>query len=120
MVGAQYDVFRYGKEAVPTATLDGAGTTFNLPSYLKGDGITTYTVDKDSVQLYGVDQLISLGESSVTIDSTTPTIIKSATKPFAVSSGEATSNVVSGYNVKVGDVIYNSTTKIQAKVVKLI
>lgn len=119
MIGAQYDVFRYGKEEVPTAALVSAGSTFNLPSYLKGDGITTYTIDKESVQLYGVDQLISLGEVSVSYNDAASTVL-TADKPFAVDSGDTTSNAVSGYNVQVGDVIYNPTTGIQAKVVKLI
>lgn len=121
MIGAQYDVFRYGKEEVPTATLDADGITFNLPSYLKGDGITTYTVDKDSVQLYGVDQLISLGEISASYTSSDVTVLTTSdSTPFAVSTGSTATNAIPNYNVKVGDIVYNESTGIQAKVVKLI
>lgn len=120
MIGAQYDVFRYGKEEVPTATLDEAGTTFSLNSYLKGDGITTYTVDEESIQLYGVDQLISLGTVAITYGSDATILIAPENKPFAVSTGSTATNAILNYNIKVGDIIYNETSKIQAKVIELI
>jgi hypothetical protein len=112
MIGAQYDVFRYGKEEVPTAALASAGSTFNLPSYLKGDGITTYTIDEESIQLYGVDQLISLGEVSVSYGSDLTILTGSDDKPFAVATGSTASNAIANYNVQVGDIVYNEESKI--------
>lgn len=121
VVGSQYDVFRYGKEDVPSADFKTAGMEFTLPSYLSAEGLVDYTIDKDDVQVFVKDAFASLTTTAVEVtpDGDSLVVLKAPTgKYWAAQSSQNVTLVITNYSVSVTDLV--KTDAVTAEVVELI
>lgn len=121
VVGSQYDVFRYGKEDVPSADFKTAGITFTLPSYLSAEGLVDYTIDDEDVQVFVKDVFAALTEQNVTVtpDGDSLVVLKAPEgKYWAAQASQAVALVIPGYSVSVTDLV--KANDITAEVVELI
>lgn len=131
IIGGQYDLYRYGKEAKDKGTFSSSGGTISL-SYNKvipTAGIV-YTLDEDSIQLYAEGLLCKLVAEQEAISASyangSYTELKAPEGKYWSVTSEADEDalaVTDGtnyYEVSIGDIIYDSDSKKYTKVVDLL
>lgn len=123
IIGAQYDLYRYGKEDLPGYKFGTETASIALQYDVDPSGLIDYIVDEKSIQIYGQDILAKVSDVSgdVTREGDSYTILKAPSGKFwaADYSTEASKSLVcADYSVTIGDIIKTSTGK--AKVVALI
>lgn len=123
IIGAQYDLYRYGKEDLPGYKFGTETASIALQYDVDPSGLIDYIVDEKSIQIYGQDILAKVSDvaGNVTREGDSYTILKAPSEKFwaADYSTEASKSLVCpDYSVTIGDIIKTSTGK--AKVVALI
>ena len=123
IIGAQYDLYRYGKEDLPGYKFGTETASIALQYDVDPSGLIDYIVDEKSIQIYGQDILAKVSDvtGDVTREGDSYTILKAPSDKFwaADYSTEASKSLVcADYSVTVGDIIKTATGK--AKVVALI
>lgn len=124
IIGAQYDLYRYGKEDLKGYTFGTETTGIELEYDKDASGLINYTVDEQSIQLYGEDILANVATltEDVTVANGTYTVLQAPEGKFwaADYASQASDNLVcADYSVSIGDIILTQDG-LQAKVVSLI
>lgn len=123
IIGAQYDLYRYGKEDLPGYKFGTETASIALQYDVDPSGLIDYIVDEKSIQIYGQDILAKVSDvaGNVTREGDSYTILKAPSEKFWAadySTDASKSLVCPDYSVTIGDIIKTSTGK--AKVVALI
>lgn len=131
IIGAQYDLYRYGKEAKDKGVFKKAGDTIAL-SYNKiiPTAGVIYTLDEESIQLYAEGMLCKIVTEQTDITASyvggSYTELKAPEgKYWSVTSETdkdklAVTDGTNYYEVSVGDIVYDTANEKYTKVLKLI
>lgn len=124
IIGAQYDLYRYGKEELPAYKYGDETDSITLQYDTDPTGMIDYIVDEQSIQLFGKDILakISTVAEAVEKDEEFYTVLKAPEGKYWAadySTEAADSLVCEDYSVTIGDIILTADEK-KAKVVALI
>lgn len=124
IIGAQYDLYRYGKEDLPAYKYGTDTASITLQYDTDPTGLIDYIVDEQSIQLFGKDILakVSTIADSVEKDGESYTVLKAPSEKYWAadySTEAATKLVCTDYSVTIGDIILTAEGK-KAKVVALI
>lgn len=124
IIGAQYDLYRYGKEELPSYKYGEETASITLQYDTDPTGLIDYIVDEQSIQLFGKDILAKVitVTDSVEKDGEFYTVLKAPTEKYWAadySTDAATKLVCENYSVTIGDIILTADGK-KAKVVALI
>lgn len=113
IVGANYDLYRYGQEELQPTTFSSEETL--IPFVYEVDPALDYKVDLDSVSVYaeGLEASLATFNNTIAIDNKDTMVIRLVNGKSFVSAEEANLDEnLKGYPVNIGDVVYvtlNST-----------
>lgn len=110
IIGAQYDLYRYGKEDLPAYTYGKDTDAITLQYDTDPSGLIDYIVDEQSIQIFGKNLLAEVSEIADPIarDADSYTILKAPEGKYwaADYSTEAADKLVCpNYSVTIGDII---------------
>lgn len=106
VIGPNYDLYRYGKEEVPTIQF--TTTKTEVPYTFNQEPGFDYRVDTNYVRVFAEDLHATIAnlDGKLTIDELDPTIVRlPAGKYFTAADGSGLATELKGYNIQAGDLL---------------